>query len=48
MFQVSKEEWMNRHADNWTLYSKEDWEKMYDSRISKQKYTHIFYILKKP
>jgi ubiquinone/menaquinone biosynthesis C-methylase UbiE len=41
------EDWMSQYKDNWTNYSKEEWEKMYDERLLKQRYTHVFYILKK-
>jgi ubiquinone/menaquinone biosynthesis C-methylase UbiE len=44
---LSKEEWMNFYADNFTEYTREEWEKMYERR-SEQKYTHIFYICMKP
>ena len=43
---LSKEEWMNYYADNFTEYSREEWEKMYERR-TEQNYTHIFYICKK-
>ena len=43
---LSKDDWMGMFADNWSIYSREEWEKMYDRR-SEQKYTHVFYISKK-
>ncbi|MFW9792843.1 MAG: class I SAM-dependent methyltransferase [Candidatus Thorarchaeota archaeon] len=43
---LTKEEWMNYYADNFTEYSREEWEKMYERR-TEQNYTHIFYICKK-
>ena len=43
---LSKEEWMDYYADNFTEYTRGEWEKMYDRR-SEQNYTHIFYICKK-
>ncbi|MFW9965217.1 MAG: class I SAM-dependent methyltransferase [Candidatus Sifarchaeia archaeon] len=44
---LSKEDWMNMHADNWTNHSREEWEKMYGRRTD-YSYTHIFYICRKP
>ncbi len=45
--QTSLKEWMEQYADNWTNYTKVEWERMYDERLSKQRYTHVFYVLKK-
>jgi SAM-dependent methyltransferase len=42
---LSKDDWMEMFADNWSSYSRAEWEKMYERR-SEHKYTHIFYISK--
>ena len=44
---LSMEQWMDFYADNYTEYTREEWEKMYERR-SEQNYTHIFYICRKP
>jgi len=44
---LSMEQWMDFYADNFTEYTREEWEKMYERR-SEQNYTHIFFICQKP
>lgn len=45
---VSKEEWISMHKDRWTKYSKGDWIEMYDKRVHNYRYSHLFYIVRKP
>jgi len=48
MAKMSKEEWINWYKDDWTNYKGDDWLKLYDERVQRYSYSHLFYIVRKP
>lgn len=47
MATISREEWVERFRTDWTTHSREQWTQLYDERIWRGNYTHLFYIVRK-
>ncbi len=45
---ITLEDWMNMYSDAQRRYSSEDWKAMYGKRVTKSRYTHLYYFLRKP
>jgi SAM-dependent methyltransferase len=45
---ISLEKWMEIHNELREQYTPKEWEAMFDERLKKIHYDHIFYILRKP
>ena len=48
MARLPKEEWEAVWQEDWTNYSKETWGSMYEERLARGCYAHLYYTVRKP
>ena len=45
---VSQEDWEEWYKEEWMEYDKEEWSRMYEERMTRANYTHVYYIVRRP